>query len=355
MDDTRRIALVETRILGKEPDAPAQLIRYQFGNHLGSSSLELDDHARVISYEEYTPYGSTSYQAVQKDIELPLKRYRYTGKERDEESGLYYHGARYYAAWLGRWVNCDSLEDLWDGINLFAYVQARPINFTDASGNSSVPFQAAPASGITPPGPTAPPPAAVPYIKKGEQAQAALIERIEAKGHGVKGEVTIKGGKGGSRIDIAPDPTAPQTIGKTIESKYINLSKYRDDKGQLDTKRLKATIGKHVKQVVKHKTALSEGVKPDLPFDESLVYSVENAEGQLEQFRGLVREVATPKGVRSGVVKFTPPTSPAPGPASTAPSPPKSSAPIKAAACRRNPPPWYASSGRCRSGESEAP
>ena len=41
-----------------------QLIRYQFGNHLGSASLELDDQAQIISYEEYTPYGSTSYQAV---------------------------------------------------------------------------------------------------------------------------------------------------------------------------------------------------------------------------------------------------------------------------------------------------
>jgi RHS repeat-associated protein len=35
------------------------------------------------------------------------KRYRYTGKERDEESGFYYHGARYYAAWLGRWTSAD--------------------------------------------------------------------------------------------------------------------------------------------------------------------------------------------------------------------------------------------------------
>jgi hypothetical protein len=38
------------------------------------------------------------------------KRYRYTGKERDEESGLYYHGARYYAPWLGRWTAIDPLQ-----------------------------------------------------------------------------------------------------------------------------------------------------------------------------------------------------------------------------------------------------
>ena len=102
MDDKQRIALVETRTLdtaGNDP-APRQLIRYQFGNHLGSASLELDDQAQIISYEEYTPYGSSTYQAVRSQTET-AKRYRYTGKERDEESGLYYHGARYYAPWLG--------------------------------------------------------------------------------------------------------------------------------------------------------------------------------------------------------------------------------------------------------------
>ena len=66
MDDKQRIALVETRTVDTAGNdtAPAQLIRYQFGNHLGSASLELDEQAQIISYEEYTPYGSTSYQAV---------------------------------------------------------------------------------------------------------------------------------------------------------------------------------------------------------------------------------------------------------------------------------------------------
>ena len=78
-------------------------MRYQHGNHLGSAVLELDDQANIITYEEYFPYGSTSYQAVAAQTGVP-KRYRYTGKERDEENDLYYHGARYYAPWLGRWT-----------------------------------------------------------------------------------------------------------------------------------------------------------------------------------------------------------------------------------------------------------
>lgn len=109
MDDTQRIAMVETKTKDNINDAsPRQLIRYQYGNHLGSASLELDNQAHVISYEEYYPYGSTSYQAVDKGIKAAAKRYRYTGMERDEESGLNYHGARYYAAWLGRWASLDS-------------------------------------------------------------------------------------------------------------------------------------------------------------------------------------------------------------------------------------------------------
>ena len=58
MDDKQRVALVETKtVTNCSDDSPAQLIRYQFGNHLGSASLELDDQAKVISYEEYSPYG----------------------------------------------------------------------------------------------------------------------------------------------------------------------------------------------------------------------------------------------------------------------------------------------------------
>jgi RHS repeat-associated protein len=131
MDDKQRIALVETRTQGSEP-APAHLIRYQFDNHLGSASLELDNQAQIISYEEYSPYGSTTYQAVRSQTEAP-KRYRYTGKERDEESGLYYHGARYYAPWLGRWMSCDPLG-LVDSTCLYLIVRSNPVRFVDSNG-----------------------------------------------------------------------------------------------------------------------------------------------------------------------------------------------------------------------------
>jgi RHS repeat-associated protein len=137
MDDQQRIALVETRVPTTTIDdkAPGQLIRFQLGNHLGSAAVELDGSTEIISYEEYTPYGSTSYQALRNKIETP-KRYRSTGKERDEESGLYYHSARYHAAWLGRWESCDPAS-LADGPNLYLYSHANPITFSDPNGTDA--------------------------------------------------------------------------------------------------------------------------------------------------------------------------------------------------------------------------
>ncbi len=134
MDDKQRVALVESRTEGVESGVPARLIRYQFGNHLGSASLELDDQAQIISYEEYTPYGSTSYQAVRSQTEM-AKRYRFTGKERDEESGLYYFGLRSYLPWLARWISPDPIG-LSDGANLYEFTRSNPVNLQDREGTS---------------------------------------------------------------------------------------------------------------------------------------------------------------------------------------------------------------------------
>jgi len=133
MHDKQRIALVETRIQGTEPDVPEQLIRYQFGNHLGSASLELDGRAEIISYEEYFPYGSTSYQAVRNQTDAP-KRYRYTGKERDEESGLDFYGARYYAAWLHRFISVDPMAERYLGQSSYGYAANNPTTLVDVRG-----------------------------------------------------------------------------------------------------------------------------------------------------------------------------------------------------------------------------
>jgi RHS repeat-associated protein len=76
-----------------------------------------ENSPRKILYEEYHPYGTSAYRSFQSS-EVSAKRYRYTGKERDEETSLYYHGARYYAPWLGRWTQADPAGTV-DGTNLY--------------------------------------------------------------------------------------------------------------------------------------------------------------------------------------------------------------------------------------------
>jgi RHS repeat-associated protein len=134
MDDEQLVALVETRILDTANNDPAsqQLIRYQCGNHLGSAILELDHQGQIISYEEYTPYGSTAYQAVRLLTETP-KRYRYSNKERDEETGFYYYGKRHFVPWLGRWASPDPIG-VGGGNNLYSFVLGNPIKFHDRIG-----------------------------------------------------------------------------------------------------------------------------------------------------------------------------------------------------------------------------
>jgi RHS repeat-associated protein len=75
-------------------------------------------------------------------IEAPPKRYRYTGMERDEESGLSYHGQRSYATEVARWISSDP-TGIADGLNVFCYVRGNPQGLVDRAGGAADAFQAA--------------------------------------------------------------------------------------------------------------------------------------------------------------------------------------------------------------------
>ena len=117
-------------------DVTQKKIHYQLANHLGSSALELDENGDVITYEEYFPYGGTSFIAGRNKRDIDLKAYRYSGKERDDATGLYYFGYRYYAHWMGSWINPDPLGPE-DSVNLYGYVHNNPVNLVDPNGLQS--------------------------------------------------------------------------------------------------------------------------------------------------------------------------------------------------------------------------
>jgi RHS repeat-associated protein len=136
IDYNRRIVLIDTKTIEDEQtlNVPEMTVRYQYSNHLGSACLELDEIGQIISYEEFYPFGSTSYRSGRSETEVSLKRYKYNGKERDEESGLYYYGARYYAAWLCRFLSVDPLQFEKSWITPYAYCADNPIKFIDPNG-----------------------------------------------------------------------------------------------------------------------------------------------------------------------------------------------------------------------------
>jgi RHS repeat-associated protein len=137
-DNTGVIAQVDTKTrdtdnLDSANALNTPLVRYQHGNHLGSGLIETDADGEVLSAEEYHPFGTSAYRLAVPGFDLSLRRYRFTGQERDDETGFDYMGARYYAPWLGRWTSTDPGGFL-DGANLFRYCRNNPVSLKDPTG-----------------------------------------------------------------------------------------------------------------------------------------------------------------------------------------------------------------------------
>ena len=106
------------------------LARYFLSDHNSSISLTLDEKSSTISQEEYSPYGSTVLRSSQGNVH---KKYRYSGKELDRETGLYYFGQRYLMPWLGRWLSPDPIGIL-DGCNVWCFCGDNPLGSRDRDG-----------------------------------------------------------------------------------------------------------------------------------------------------------------------------------------------------------------------------
>jgi RHS repeat-associated protein len=136
-DGVNRIAVIHRwtadSLARETADVTRPRIRFQLTDNLGSSQIELDEQGTLLSYEEYFPYGGTAFLAGDQLHELDIKDYRFSGKERDEATGLYYFGYRYYAAWIGKWMTPDPIGPD-DDVNLYRYVFNNPLSFVDPDG-----------------------------------------------------------------------------------------------------------------------------------------------------------------------------------------------------------------------------
>jgi RHS repeat-associated protein len=136
MDRQARVAVI--RVGDRHPDDGGEPVQYHLGDHLGSSAVVVGGATATshtfVSREEYLPYGETSFGCFGR------KRYRFIGQERDEESGLYQFGARYYMCWVARWSSCDPLGPA-DGVNAYTYARGSPLRLRDPAGLQAGPTQ----------------------------------------------------------------------------------------------------------------------------------------------------------------------------------------------------------------------
>lgn len=100
-------------------------IYYPVTDHQGSTRQLLDERGRIA--------GSLQYDAFGDGAGSPLTRYAYTGRERDDLTGLYYYRARWYDPQTGRFLSEDPIG-LAGGINTYSYVSNNPVNRVDPSG-----------------------------------------------------------------------------------------------------------------------------------------------------------------------------------------------------------------------------
>ncbi|WP_177433326.1 RHS repeat protein [Pseudomonas sp. Sample_14] len=129
---TVQTGLNTVRVLHWQSPPPTglnNLYRYNFNDHLGSISVELDADARLISREHFYPFGATAWA---KEPDVSYKTARYSGKERDA-TGLYYFGFRYYVPWLQRWLNTDPGGAI-DGHNRYRAMRNNPVTYRDSDG-----------------------------------------------------------------------------------------------------------------------------------------------------------------------------------------------------------------------------
>jgi RHS repeat-associated protein len=120
------------------PNDPAAT-HYFLADQVGTTQMELSSGRWPVWRGDFAPFGQ------ELDTQSTTNHYKFTGKERDAESGLDYFGARYYASNMGRWMSPDwsakedpvpyaKLDDP-QSLNLYGYVGNNPLARADADGH----------------------------------------------------------------------------------------------------------------------------------------------------------------------------------------------------------------------------
>ena len=108
-----------------------KLTFYYHPDHLGSSSYITNLDGEVAQHIEYVPFGEVFIEERNNTWNTP---YLFNAKEFDEETGMYYYGARYYEPRLSLWMSVDPLQEKYPNISTYCYAANNPIKFIDSDG-----------------------------------------------------------------------------------------------------------------------------------------------------------------------------------------------------------------------------
>ena len=135
--------LLATLVLTTVP-ATAQIVEYYHTDALGSVRAVTDSSGAVVERHDYLPYGEEWCGSTVCSSVTPGQPKRFTGKERDAETGLDYFGARYYGSKIGRFTTVDPTMNIKANLfepqrwNRYAYVTNNPLRFTDPDGRDKI-------------------------------------------------------------------------------------------------------------------------------------------------------------------------------------------------------------------------
>ena len=108
---------------------------FYHSDHLGSTSYITDDKANITQYDAYLPYGELLVDEHSSSEDLP---YKFNGKQFDEETGLYYYGARYMNPVTSLWYGVDPLAEKYQASGSYLYCRQNPVRRVDVDGNDEV-------------------------------------------------------------------------------------------------------------------------------------------------------------------------------------------------------------------------
>ncbi|ASK31926.1 hypothetical protein CEY12_18230 [Chryseobacterium sp. T16E-39] len=108
---------------------------YLHGDHLGTSTFVTNSFSQATQFFVNLPFGETMLEQMDGSYNNP---YKFNAKELDEDTGLYYYGARYYNPRLSIWYGVDPLAEKYPEMSPYVYTANNPVKYVDPDGRDFI-------------------------------------------------------------------------------------------------------------------------------------------------------------------------------------------------------------------------